>query len=326
MNEIGPVSHEPLVLSVRLPPGRLPIFAAWPVGLLGLCVVLAGTSMLQGGPGIGGLVLMVVFTAAVLVGGVVVLHGLDKLRQRVSGEDEPLPHSSDTRGAQDDTESQWDVLVGRLSHRGSLRSIFTGGLWNWPKMVRAAGDRGLEIPRALVDRRLWPAIRDIEIIDDLVEREFIAVSVTISGPFIVALLALALFLAVRAAVKGDWLDAAGFMVIAAIFAPAVPWVKKHVPMVRAEAEAPIAAPGEVKDRRGRRWCADNAVMVVQAGPPIWRRGGEGLHVCLIGEAGRLELAFQSPDDPDFITLWQRWVHPHPRPELAVEDPSEAGGG
>ena len=30
-------------------------------------------------------------------------------------------------------------------------------------------------------------------------------------------------------------------------------------------------------------------------------------------------------DPDFVALWQRWVHPHPRPDLAAEDPSEGGG-
>jgi len=30
---------------------------------------------------------------------------------------------------------------------------------------------------------------------------------------------------------------------------------------------------------------------------------------------RLAISFASPRDPGFIAFWQRWNHPHPRPEL-----------
>jgi hypothetical protein len=313
LNETGPISHEPLVLSVRLSPYRPRVISAGPVAGLVTVVAIMTSMMFNTGAG-------------VIILSLALLHGLDALRERVAGDEDPPIDTRDAQGTSGGAASRWDLLIGQLSHRGSIRSILTGGRWSWSDMVRAAGDESIDMPRALVDRRLSPAIREIEIPDDLVEREFIAESFSAGNGLVIVVLALVLFLAGRAAIGGDWAGAAIFIVVAAIFAPSIPWVKKYVPMLRAEAQAPIAAPGEVKDHRGRRWCAENAVMLVQPGPAIWSRGGQGLHVCLLGEAGRLELAFQSPRDPDFITLWQRWVHPHPRPDLAVEDPSEGGGG
>lgn len=43
-------------------------------------------------------------------------------------------------------------------------------------------------------------------------------------------------------------------------------------------------------------------------------------VDLVGVQTR-RLYYDGPNDPAFIDLWHRWIHPNPRPELATSDPS-----
>lgn len=40
-----------------------------------------------------------------------------------------------------------------------------------------------------------------------------------------------------------------------------------------------------------------------------------MEVLILGPRGNLLLTFASPHDPGFVEFWQRWNHPHPRPEL-----------
>ncbi len=42
-------------------------------------------------------------------------------------------------------------------------------------------------------------------------------------------------------------------------------------------------------------------------------------VDLVGVPTR-RLYYDGPDDPAFVDLWRRWIHPNPRPELATSEP------
>lgn len=75
----------------------------------------------------------------------------------------------------------------------------------------------------------------------------------------------------------------------------------------AESFAPFAGPGVVT-HRNRRWTVDDSIMFVQ-------KTDRGIRVQFDGPSGSLLLRFHSEKAPGFITLWQRWNHPQPRPEL-----------
>lgn len=78
-----------------------------------------------------------------------------------------------------------------------------------------------------------------------------------------------------------------------------------------ESLAPIAGMGIVMDRNGRRWTVNDSSMLIR---PI--ANGNGLTVELLGPEGYLLIRLRRGlEDQGFQTLWQRWMHPHPRPEL-----------
>ncbi len=74
----------------------------------------------------------------------------------------------------------------------------------------------------------------------------------------------------------------------------------------------IASPGVLDDQRGRRWVSDEATMF------ICTRGGRGpLSMVVVGPAGQVSLSVDGAATSEFRALWQRWNHPHPRPELSL---------
>jgi len=79
-----------------------------------------------------------------------------------------------------------------------------------------------------------------------------------------------------------------------------------------ESLAPVAGPGVVTDRNGRRWTVACSAMLIRPVP-----NGNGLSVELLGPQGYLLMRFRrGVDDEGFQALWQRWMHPHPRLDLA----------
>jgi hypothetical protein len=78
-----------------------------------------------------------------------------------------------------------------------------------------------------------------------------------------------------------------------------------------ESLAPVAGMGVITDRKGRRWTVESASMLVR---PV--ANGNGLTVELLGPEDCLLMRFRRGiEDEGFQTLWQRWMHPHPRPDL-----------
>lgn len=72
--------------------------------------------------------------------------------------------------------------------------------------------------------------------------------------------------------------------------------------------AVLASPGVLDDQRGHRWVSDEATMFV-------RMQQAQVEVLVMGPGGQLFLTIDSATSGEFIALWQRWNHPHPRPEL-----------
>jgi len=78
-----------------------------------------------------------------------------------------------------------------------------------------------------------------------------------------------------------------------------------------ESLSPVVSLGAVEDRRGRRWTVLDSCLFVRKA----KMQRNVVLVDLAGPAGFLTMGFWGVDDAGFVLLWQRWMHPHPRPEL-----------
>ncbi len=74
----------------------------------------------------------------------------------------------------------------------------------------------------------------------------------------------------------------------------------------------VAGVGYLEGPQGTRLSAGNVVTI------ICKARLQAMRVRLLAPDWNLELKFPSPRDPGFIAFWQRWNHPHPRPELVGE--------
>ncbi len=102
---------------------------------------------------------------------------------------------------------------------------------------------------------------------------------------------------------------------------------RSAPFVRYSSHRWIAAPGCVQlwlspetdsSATPALWAAGEAIMEIER-PPM-----KTIQVRFHGERRSPVLAFASVKSPVFIALWQRWNHPHPRPELLDNRPAGQG--
>ncbi|HVZ95032.1 MAG TPA: hypothetical protein VG797_11040 [Phycisphaerales bacterium] len=183
----------------------------------------------------------------------------------------------------------------------------------WRRIRESLGDRVNVLPATIADTARRADLEDVPLLDDLIEPEFIVGSRGMSRFALVITLLLYALLTWGAMAQRQWFLAAFFGAFAIMMAVPMPVMKKRLTFLRYEGRAPIAGPGVVKDFRGRRWARGEAIMAVQRG-----QGPRALQVTMIGPMGLLSIPFANSSDPDFIALWQRWNHPHPRPELLTE--------
>ncbi len=81
---------------------------------------------------------------------------------------------------------------------------------------------------------------------------------------------------------------------------------------------PVAGLGVIRDGKGRLWTCTESIMFVE--PYYIPKAGSGVQVDLFGPHGAHKMhkiQFPSCLDDGFVSLWQRWNHPHPRPELGA---------
>ncbi len=216
-----------------------------------------------------------------------------------------------------------------LSRRGEPRAISAdveallhtaGGLVPRPfwKSVRGYDSkwfqeslRSLEHPDTItiVDSRYRRLIDSIDLVDRFMEPETID-----SRPRIDTTLAVLfglMFLAGIATVFNgmtSWtnpvLIAAGVLMFWQLMGPVI-WVRAFG---IGAGYAPVANMGVVSAGEERHWTVNDSCMLV-------RTNGRRLLAEFIGPAGYLRIEYQNAADAGFRELWQRWMHPHPRPEL-----------
>ena len=171
--------------------------------------------------------------------------------------------------------------------------------------------------RAIVDRVLRKEIQQIELTESLIEEESIG-STTGRGGALIAAVILSVAVVYAAVSKGDIFLLLYWLVFCTIFVfPHISFFREHIPLLRLYSTEILAGPGWLRDLANvRRWTIDNSMLLVHLSGrrvlgPIW------LHI--IGPAGIQALVFSSARDPEFVRLWQRWMHPNPRLELIAED-------
>lgn len=165
----------------------------------------------------------------------------------------------------------------------------------------------------IVDERLEPQIRKIEIPEQFLEPETIlSQPKRWSGQMVMFAVMVPLYAALL--LIGLWYgagDARMFPMFVFIL------IMGGLPLARSlgvrfgESLAPVVAMGVVEDRKGRRWTVDDSCIFVFKS----KSGKKKIAVDLTGPAGLLALRFWNTDDAGFRLLWQRWNHPHPRTEL-----------
>lgn len=170
--------------------------------------------------------------------------------------------------------------------------------------------------RAIVDHLLRKEIQRVELTESLIEEESIGPTIGREGLIAAVILTVAV---VSAAVsKGDVFLLLYWLVFCTIFVfPYFSFFREHIPLLRLYSTEILAGPGWLRDHANvRRWTIENSMLLLHLPGrrvlgPIW------LHI--IGPAGIQTLVFGRARDPEFVRLWQRWMHPNPRLELIAED-------
>jgi len=202
------------------------------------------------------------------------------------------------------------ILAHVLSSARIGRSLNLGPLPKLPLLYFELAQYSLSVPRMILDRRVSEAILAIDRPADLIEPE------PISSRGARALGLLSLF-GLPALFGVFWyLDKSStVLTIIAVLAvlgfvfEIVRWVRSGV---RPGESGAVAGVGYVEFSNGARVGSWQVVTVIS------KARLQRMRVRILAPTWNHELAFLSPADPGFIAFWQRWNHPHPRPEL-VED-------
>ncbi len=169
---------------------------------------------------------------------------------------------------------------------------------------------GLQIPGAVAAAVLKDELLEIERPAVLLEPEAVGQEPTGSFPVEIVFIALLVTAVVWLFLRGLQLDSLlilGGIVLMSLESKRMCRLLGIEPSID---RLPVAGPGVISDSTGQRWSVHDAVMFVWAKKP-----GGGVEVVLLGEGRVLDMTFASTRDADFVTLWQRWNHPDPRPEL-----------
>jgi hypothetical protein len=202
------------------------------------------------------------------------------------------------------------AAIHQLERQRSPIVLRGSGMWTWSDFARVVMEYGEPVPRTVVDEAAAPRLRAIELPRDMLEPESILTSVPFSRGTIRLMLVFYVVMVLLQLIGGHWIGAGMFLVMGLLLAVTIPEIRDATRLFQYEDGKIIAGMGGVTDHQNRRWTINDALLLVQ----IRRKPGP-LFVHLIGEAGHLLLTFTDETDRDFIALWQRWNHPHPRPEL-----------
>ena len=172
--------------------------------------------------------------------------------------------------------------------------------------------------KAIVDPLLQLEIQAIALRDELLELEPVQSSFPIKDRatnFFFILMIMACF---RSFMDQSWFLAVlslSFLLI--IILPRISYYRDRFPHLRFEESLIFAGPGWVKHTKvNRTWTIADSIILLRLRK---RKPLDTLYVRLLGPTKDLNFIFESVRDPEFIRLWQRWMHPNPRLELMNQD-------
>lgn len=171
--------------------------------------------------------------------------------------------------------------------------------------------------KALVDPLLQDEIQSIELHDELLEQELLQSNMPMKDKkFIVAIIFMTV-ISTYSAIKGSWLAAAFVIYIIMFLLPNISFLRERLPFIRNEYRSLLVGLGWVSShKRKQKWTiADSIILLrIKKNKPL-----ETIYVRLLGPTKDYDFMFESVRDPEFIRLWQRWMHPNPRLELMEQD-------
>ena len=171
--------------------------------------------------------------------------------------------------------------------------------------------------KAIVDPLLQDEIQSIELHDELLEQELLQSSMPMKDKKFIIVIVFMLVILTYSAIKGSWLSAAFVIYIIVFLLPNISFLREKLPFIRNEYRSLLVGLGWVNShKRKQKWTiADSIILLrIKKNKPLGT-----IHVRLLGPTKDFDFMFESVRDPEFIRLWQRWMHPNPRLELMEQD-------
>lgn len=186
--------------------------------------------------------------------------------------------------------------------RGALRSIQT-----------RLETFGIRPPGVVLEASIAPGVLAIQRTDGLLEPECFRTH-SMMGIYLLAIFGLPVSI-IAAWITRRHSVLIGFVAIAFGFGLLGRLVRVGRSSIGLPMADPVAGVGYIELPNGQRLGNWHAVTLVTQD---WYNL---LRVRLLSEGRTTTLTFRSTSDPGFISFWQRWNHPHPRPELLGDKPT-----
>ncbi|MCH8824139.1 MAG: hypothetical protein IH984_11610 [Planctomycetes bacterium] len=171
--------------------------------------------------------------------------------------------------------------------------------------------------KALVDPLLQDEIQSIELHDELLEQELLQSSMPMKDKHFTLVIVFMTVILTYSAIKGSWLSAAFVIYIIVFLLPNISILRERLPFIRNEYRSLLVGLGWVSShKRKQKWTIADSIILLRMKK---NRPLGTLYVRLLGPTKDYDFMFESVRDPEFIRLWQRWMHPNPRLELMEQD-------
>lgn len=174
-------------------------------------------------------------------------------------------------------------------------------------------DAGLRPALVIVQVGLEVPLRAIPTPSEFVEPERLLLGTmqrrSMTFIFNLLLLAFAVWVLVNSARAGHWMMTAFISIGLAVLGMQI---LKSFGVHVSEGKAPVMGMGVFSDHKGRRWSVQDSCVYLW---PMKQRLQSFVVAELVGPDGYHRLFFHGLDDPALRMFWQRWMHPHPRPDL-----------